>query len=189
LTDEYKEQEKNKNIPTAFEAKFKDYIEKQYFQMINSDQDQILNHQICITQEEVIKDQQREQAKNINTTSLDTKQTMANKFNTISRKKKINQKNVIQSNDSSVLKKSISVSQNIYDKNLLSFSIINTVSNPLAQNSFNLCDHTQIRQKVNNNSKNKEDALQDIKDIIQSKLKALHDNKMKKFVHNLIFKF
>ncbi|KAL4509015.1 hypothetical protein ABPG73_006401, partial [Tetrahymena malaccensis] len=148
LTDEYKEQEKNKNIPTAFEAKFKDYIEKQYFQMINSDQDQILNHQICITQEEVIKDQQREQAKNINTTSLDTKQTMANKFNTISRKKKINQKNVIQSNDSSVLKKSISVSQNIYDKNLLSFSIINTVSNPLAQNSFNLCDHTQIRQKL-----------------------------------------
>ncbi|KAL4481872.1 hypothetical protein ABPG74_007961, partial [Tetrahymena malaccensis] len=94
LTDEYKEQEilQDKNIPTAFETKFKDYVEKQQVSMINSDQqDKITNHSIMISQEESVKNSQREYPRNI---SQSNQQIIPKKFNMISRKKNFNPKNV-----------------------------------------------------------------------------------------------
>ncbi|EAR82456.2 AMP-binding enzyme family protein (macronuclear) [Tetrahymena thermophila SB210] len=168
----------NKKIP-AFETKFRDHVEKQQVQMSYSDKEAI-NYQTFFTQEEDIKEQQSDEARNLNRTNLGILNTMSRKLISIQNDQSFNKRAYIETKNSLPFKqttqKRISIFQNRYS------SQSEQIQTPTSiQNALNLSYELQKEKPPQNK--------QILKDIISSKLKALHSNKMKHAIHNLIFKF
>ncbi|EAR82457.2 AMP-binding enzyme family protein (macronuclear) [Tetrahymena thermophila SB210] len=170
----------NKKIP-AFETKFRDYVEKQQVQMSYSDKEAI-NYQTFFTQEEDIKEQQSDEARNLNRTNLGILNTMSRKLISIQNGQSFNKRAQLKTQNSLLFKQTTQKRISIFQNRCSSQSEQISVRTPCnIQNTLNLSYELQKEKPPQNK--------QILKDIISSKLKALHSNKMKHAIHNLIFKF
>ncbi|EAR82453.2 AMP-binding enzyme family protein (macronuclear) [Tetrahymena thermophila SB210] len=171
LIDDFTEQASpiNKNIP-AFETKFRDYVEKQQVLMNNSDK---LN--LMFQKEEEIKEQQSQEASNIQKTRLNRQKNIQSGLD-------FNERFFFSIEDFSPTKQSIQNSICIFN-NKYSFQ---------SQQKFNNSNQNYLKISTENAKKQIENISLNKKimqDIISSKLKAVHSNKLRNAIHNLIFKF
>ncbi|EWS74166.1 AMP-binding enzyme family protein (macronuclear) [Tetrahymena thermophila SB210] len=168
LIDDFTEQASpiNKNIP-AFETKFRDYVEKQQVLTINSEKENL-----TFLEEEEIKKQQSEEASNTQIIKLNRRKNIQSGLD-------FNDKLFFQSQDFSPTKQT-------------SICIFNNKYSFQSQSKFNNSNQNSLKLSTENEKKQTENIFLNKKimeDIISSKLKVVHSNKLRHAIYNLIFKF
>ncbi|KAL4476589.1 hypothetical protein ABPG72_000748 [Tetrahymena utriculariae] len=172
-------------LANTFETKFRCQLEKQQVQMNNSGSQNCINNQTMVTQEDEIKEQQTKDRRNLNTKTLITQKFRSNRLIDICDDTNINKKEFIQCKDTS----SINI---VSSKRLFNFQNKNYLSQKRCciQNPANVLNCHSLSILIQNEQKEKTSSNKEaLKGIISSMLKALHSNKMKHAIHNLIFKY